>query len=123
LEHHPNTYTLTLRATNASGTNSASQVVTVAASCTGLFENTNLANSLKVYPNPAHDHFTIMLPADNEPVHIKLTNLLGSVVYDEKVSGTNKEKVTINTSNNAKGVYFLTVETKNEKATKKIVIE
>jgi photosystem II stability/assembly factor-like uncharacterized protein len=119
----PNTYTLTLRATNTSGTNSAVQVITVSENCTGIFENTNLANSIKVYPNPAHDLLNVILPADNESIRVKLTNVLGSVVYDEKISGVTKEKVTINTSNNAKGVYFLTVETKNEKATQKIIIE
>lgn len=118
-----NTYTLTLKATNASGTNSAVQVVTVSDNCTGIFENTNLLNNLKVYPNPAHEVLFVSVPSDNETVRVQLTNVIGSVVYDEKISGTSKEKISINTAHQAKGVYFLTVESKNEKVTRKIVIE
>jgi hypothetical protein len=118
-----NTYTLTLRATNASGTNSAVQVITVSdCSGVGLFENTNLGNAIKVYPNPARETVNINLPSSFESVKVKLTNILGAVVYDEKLNN-NKEKMTISLANNPKGVYFLTVESNNEKVTRKLVIE
>jgi hypothetical protein len=44
-------------------------------------------------------------------------------VYEEKI-GKNKETLTINLANKAKGIYFLTVESlNNEKAGKKIIVE
>lgn len=119
----PNTYTLTLRATNSSGTNSAVKVITVTDNCTGIFENTNLGNSLKVYPNPAREQVNVSLTGTSELVKIKLTNVLGAVVYEEKANFGTKEKVSINVANNPKGIYFLTVESNNEKVTRKIVIE
>lgn len=118
-----NTYTLTLRATNASGTNSASQVIVVTDNCTDIFENTNLANNLEVYPNPARDHVNVSVSSASQVVKIKLTNVLGAVVYEQKAASIGKEKLSINVANNPKGIYFLTVESNNEKVTKKIVIE
>lgn len=118
------TYTLTLRATNGSGTTSVSQVIQVTQdNCVGISENTNLGRNLSVYPNPAHEQINVMLTGSLAPVKIKLTNLLGALIYEEKANFSSKEKLSINVANNPKGIYFLTVESNNEKVTKKIVIE
>ena len=116
-------YTLTLKLTNASGTSSASQTVSVGTDCVGIFENTLLAINLQVYPNPAHDQVSVTLPSNSDTYRIKVFNILGSLVYDEETVKNSKEKVTINLANRPKGVYFLKVESGNETATRKIVLE
>lgn len=114
-------YTITLRATNLSGFNTASQTFTVK-NCyyTGVAEN-SLSENLNVYPNPAHEQLTVSLPNTNNAHKIKMVNILGSVVYEETVKNTTI--VNINVSNKAKGVYFLTVEADGEKITQKIIVE
>jgi hypothetical protein len=114
-------YTVTLRAKNASGTSSLTQVIVVddCSIPTGIAKN-SLEDVLAVYPNPVHDQMTIHLPAATEAHSVKITNILGSVIYSEV---TAKENLNISMANQAKGVYFLTVESKSEKVTKKIVLE
>ncbi|MCC6370593.1 MAG: T9SS type A sorting domain-containing protein [Bacteroidia bacterium] len=115
-------YTITLRATNASGTASAVQTFSVDFFCLGVDESNSISNNLVVFPNPAHDQINITLPSSIESYNVKIVNVLGSVVVDEKVSNT-KESTTISLGNKAKGVYFMTIEANREKVTRKIVIE
>ncbi len=111
-------YTVTLKASNISGTSTISKVID-ANVCVGISENA-LAASLNVYPNPAHDQLNIVLPSSNDVFKVKMINVIGAVVYEEAVT---KGQISINLSNKAKGIYFLTVESNNEKAVKKIVVE
>lgn len=110
-------YTVNVAATNASGTSTATAVILVD-DCTSITEN-SLNSALDVYPNPARDNVNVVLPA-GETYQVKVTNLLGKVVYSETV---NKEKTTINLSSAARGVYFITVESKTEKVTRKVVLD
>lgn len=115
------TYTVTLVAANLSGSSSISKVI-MANVCVGISEN-SLSENLNVFPNPAHEQLSIVLPNTSDAYKIKLVNVVGSVVYEEKISKNSKETVNINLINKAKGVYFLTVESTHDKAVKKIVIE
>src|SRR5690606_15122697 len=113
------TYTITLRATNSSGSVSVTQTIHVSP-CTGISENTLLEN-MSIYPNPAHEQLTVSLPNSSQTYTVKMMNVLGSVVYTEVVKNSNK--VTINVADKAKGIYFLSVEANGEKVTKKIIVE
>jgi len=116
-------YTITAKVKNASGTTTVTQVVTADMYlCTGINEN-NLEPNMSVYPNPAHEQLNIVLPATNDAYKIKLTNILGSVVFEDKTLKNSKESTTISLVGKPKGVYFLTVESNTEKVTKKIVVE
>ena len=117
-------YTLSLTAANASGTNSAQQIITVApCGGVGLSEKSSLENSFFVFPNPAHDQINLTLPNSNETYKIKMVNVIGAKVFEEKVSKNSKENYSINVSNKSKGVYFITVESATEKVTKKIIVD
>lgn len=115
-------YTVTLKVRNASGLSTTTQTIG-AGICTGLSEGSVLANNLMVFPNPAHEQLNVLLPGSVDTYKVKLTNILGSVVYEEKALKNSGELTVINLTNKPKGVYFLTVESNNEKVTKKIVIE
>ncbi|MCE3228636.1 MAG: hypothetical protein K0S32_3187 [Bacteroidetes bacterium] len=115
------TYTITLKATNTSGTMIATQQVTVS-TCIGVEENSLNASNISVYPNPAKDHLNIEIPEGfSDNYSVTLTNVLGKVILSEKVA--NKEKINISFASVAKGIYFVTVESKGQKANKKIIIE
>lgn len=61
---------------------------------------------IKVYPNPNNGIFTLNLPSA-EDAQILISNVSGQVVYRNNVSGT--QKVSIDLSNNAQGIYMIQV--------------
>jgi Secretion system C-terminal sorting domain len=73
--------------------------------------------SIAIYPNPANNKITIKGEAINS---IKVTDFKGRTVRQLLTSGN---QVTIDLSGNAKGVYFVSVETKKGILIKKIVLE
>lgn len=111
-------YTVSLNARNPSGVSTVTALIVMDDCTTGISEN-SLRNVMDVYPNPVRDQLNITLPVGDNYV-VKITNLLGSVVYNET---TSKEKVSINLANTARGVYFVTVESKTEKVTRKVVLD
>lgn len=108
------TYTVTLIASNGTNTSTFNKLITVS-TCSGI-DNNSLANSLSVYPNPAKDVLNIEV-AGSESYAVSLTNLLGKTVFADK------DKSAINVSALTPGIYFLTIEVKGQKTTKKIVVE
>lgn len=121
----PGIFTVSLVASNISGTSTAVTKTIQANPCdaASIFEGQGLLSNLSIYPNPAHDQVTVTLPSANDSYKIKLVNLIGATVYEEKAV-KNKETLIINLANKAKGIYFLTVEaSNNEKAVKKIIVE
>jgi len=111
-------YTVTLTGKNASGTSTTNAVIAIDMCTDGIAEG-SLNKVMDVYPNPVRDQLNLSLPV-GESYTVKITNLLGTVVYSENV---NKEKVSINLSNTARGVYFVTVESKTEKVTRKVILD
>lgn len=82
------------------------------------------ANDISVYPNPTNSSFTIdfALDAKND-VNIAVYNMMGSIVYSSSERGLMNDKVEIDLSNEASGLYFLDVEFGNERITKKVMLE
>jgi photosystem II stability/assembly factor-like uncharacterized protein len=122
----PGIFTVSLIASNISGTSTAVTKTIQADPCdaVSIFESQNFLANLSVYPNPAHEQITVTLPSTNDSYKIKLVNLVGATVYEEKTGKNSKETITINLINRAKGIYFLTIESSNnEKAVKKIIVE
>lgn len=80
-----------------------------------------LLPSIKVYPNPAKENFTIQLSHINS-AEIKIYSVLGKLMYHDK---TKNENILIkNTSKFKTGVYIIKVFTDNQKVyNKKLVIE
>lgn len=81
----------------------------------------NLATGyLNVYPNPVADgKLSIELPF--LPLKMKLTNILGQVVY-ERVNTIPSDVKEINVGQQDNGVYHLSVETEKGTLTRKIII-
>jgi len=90
-------------------------------SATGTDEN-NLSG-FNVYPNPSDGKFVLHFGPGNGLVNIRITNALGSVVYEltgyEASAGPDK---TIDLGAQPTGVYMVRVENAHQVATQKIVI-
>lgn len=77
--------------------------------------------SLSVYPNPVSSVMTISTQGLNGDVDVKVTDVLGKVVYNESVSGTTKK---LDVSDFKNGVYLVTIlEKEGAVHTKRVVIK
>lgn len=94
-------------------------------STAGLNTLTKDAANVVVYPNPAST--TVSLILDNEDassVNVTIQNMQGQVVYQNQLSGKNNFEVkNISVAGLESGVYFVNVETAQNKITKKLVIK
>ncbi len=82
---------------------------------TNVFSNDMLVDINIIYPNPTAGVFTIDIKATAE---ISITNVLGEIIFSEKlISG----KHSLNIQNQAAGIYFVKVVSKNEEQTIKII--
>ena len=86
----------------------------------GLNMSENQNNNVLVYPNPATDIVSIKLQTQVME-HLKISDVKGSIVYTETLQSKQKQ---LNTSSFAKGMYFITITTKNGAvAVKKLMIQ
>jgi hypothetical protein len=83
--------------------------------CTGINEASTIGFS--IYPNPSNGTFTLRA---NENGTIEVTNLQGKVVYKNSL---NKTAQVIDLTENAKGVYFVSITTAKGVEVQKIVIQ
>ena len=89
----------------------------------GVEDNIQPNNNLSIYPNPTTDDLSIVFETkDNEDIRISISNVLGQIVYNEKMeayNGTNIRK--INIAKYATGVYIVNVSTKDRNISRKII--
>lgn len=87
--------------------------------CTiSIGENELTSTDVTIFPNPSNGVFTIEL-SDVTKFNYTVIDVIGNVVNTNNVNGN---KVSINLSNNAKGAYFVTVESENGSITKKVML-
>lgn len=110
------TYTVTITATNACGSDSYTQTVTVNA-ITGIGSST-LENSLSIFPNPATDRFTLRTPLLAGRPLAALYTMSGELVMQVNLAGVTSTE--ISTSALAAGVYFLRVTDANGTVVKRV---
>jgi len=85
--------------------------------------NTNADMIALVYPNPNSGFFTIDLKNNISGVAvIKVFNMVGEEVQHTNCSGCSN-KITMDMSKQAQGVYYLQISTEKQTITKKIIIE
>lgn len=85
----------------------------------GIVEN-NFGNGLLIYPNPTSGNFTIDLGASYENTQILITDLSGKVVQSQNV----RQEQMLNLSiEEPAGIYFVSIQSGNQKAVIKMVKE
>lgn len=91
----------------------------VVSSVTNTFEASQYED-ISVYPNPAHDYFTIQSQAPQPEARIQLKDMKGNMVFNGRMHGSS---ATIQVDSFAPGVYLLTIENERTLLKKKIVIQ
>ncbi len=84
----------------------------------------SFVKSIEIYPNPTSDKVTIDLNNQkSESFNIKISNVLGQVVFSDIKDYSIHAKQTIDVSAFVKGVYLLEVKNKEESFFQKIVVQ
>jgi hypothetical protein len=114
-----------LYANQIGGSNNFKTVTYAAKNITGVPVVTNEATGFEVFPNPANGAVNVKLTtAANEKVQVSLNDITGrqiGILADENVQGTKTYKY--NTSNLAKGLYFIHLQAGNYSETRKLEVE
>ena len=102
-----------------------SQIVEVLASvCDGIGEEESLKNEINIYPNPAENQLFVELKNEkNEPIDMRLYNVLGEMIYEKMVKNNLQDGVfTLDISQIPSGTYFLQIGKDASFVTKKMII-
>lgn len=83
-----------------------------------------LKNLFTVYPSPSNGKFTLDFGTpDFSDLDISVVNLLGEIVYTRHIDALREEQLQLDLTGNAPGIYFIEINNKRERITRKIVIE
>lgn len=87
--------------------------------CTGVAEITDA--SIRIYPNPAHGEFSLNIKHTGM-VNITIHNKLGGEVFSQENYIDNELNETIDLSEFAEGLYFVTIKTENNTHMRKLIL-
>jgi hypothetical protein len=132
------TYTATIRvADNGSPAMYDQQAFTIKvnASATGLTTNTIVSNgaamkagdnkvfSASLYPNPVHNTCNLQLTAGAETIKVIIADARGSVVLNKQLYLKGSSSTSLDVATLTPGMYFLTVQTADNRQTIKFIKE
>jgi len=89
-------------------------------------EDTDLSTNVRIYPNPTKANFNISIQGKNElgELTLKVTNLIGQTMLKEKINVSTKAySKEINTEKFTKGLYFVSVRTKDNLVVRKLIVQ
>lgn len=112
------TYNVVLTITDQSfiGETDDSTIVVYVFPCTSIKEFDN--GDINVYPNPSKDGLINLSNVANNST-ISVFNVIGEIVFSSTVNNSNQ----LDLSNLNKGSYFVSIANKNNRITKKLIIE
>ncbi len=117
-------YLISVKAGNACGTSAASKLENMSTViCTRVAGNS--FTNISMYPNPAHDVINIaMTSEENKDANLIVLDVLGKTIYSagmDLLAGENKVQVDCSTW--AKGIYFVQVRSNDSSMSETIVVE
>ncbi|TAH40957.1 MAG: T9SS type A sorting domain-containing protein, partial [Bacteroidetes bacterium] len=118
--------TLTVNATNACGASTPTRITVAVNLGCRTADGSISKDNLSAYPNPTSGLLTVKFEASQSAKYsLKVTDILGNVMLNniiDAAEGSNMQE--LNLSHVAKGIYFLSIESSDEKAqTLRIVVE
>jgi hypothetical protein len=81
--------------------------------------------NLEIYPNPSRDKFNISFTSDTkQDLRVRILNIIGEELINDNLQQFIGEYTKqINLSENAKGIYFLEIETNDGIINKKLILQ
>ncbi len=102
--------------------NYAEQIINVV-NCVGVNENLETV-SLDVYPNPTTGKFNLNISAlELNNAELQVIDIVGKVIYTQNVNVQGSELVTLDLSNNPKGIYFVQIKNDDQSVSKKVFLK
>ena len=88
-------------------------------------EGGNTIANLEVYPNPSRDVFNVTFTSETiQDLKVRILNIVGEELINEDLQQFIGEYTKqIDLTNNAKGIYFLEIETDNGVINKKLILQ
>lgn len=91
---------------------------------TGVSSLPAFSADVQLLPNPARDKVMVLVNTSQTTAgSILLTDIAGKVISTEYVSGSSQYKVILPVAHLAKGMYFVSLQSKGGTSTKKLIIE
>ncbi|NDP20545.1 MAG: T9SS type A sorting domain-containing protein [Paludibacter sp.] len=108
---------------NVEANSSTTVYIAVEATALNDIKSKKLEKDFSIYPNPyKQGNLYLNLNGFNEEISIKISNLLGQTIYQEK--SINKSHVEFNLSGKLNdAIYFISVESEQSKITRKLVVQ
>lgn len=75
---------------------------------------------VSIYPNPTSGIFNVEFSQDTENTTVEVLNLMGKVIFNENVTTS---KLTLDLSNEAKGIYLVKITTNGNTTIEKVVYQ
>ncbi|MEI6822166.1 MAG: T9SS type A sorting domain-containing protein, partial [Bacteroidota bacterium] len=120
-------YSVSLIATDILNSCSDTIFKTAYISCNGLGINQQSTSSFKfnIFPNPNKGEFNLLLTGTKaDHYNINISSIIGEIIYNESVQSIdNNFQKNIHLTNIPKGLYFVTISSKQGKIIKKVVIQ
>ena len=87
--------------------------------------NGTAINNLAIYPNPCRDIFNISFTSEEiQNLKVRIMNVIGEELINENLEQFIGEYTKqIDLTKNAKGIYFLEIETNNGVINKKLILQ
>ena len=105
-----------VRVTNASGCSAVSDTVTI--TTIGIEES--VSELFSIYPNPTRGVITVDMKS-NQFENVRVVNLLGEILLEQKISNKNN-KIELNISSFAEGVYYIQLNSISGNYLQKLVL-
>ena len=87
-----------------------------------IINNYNKSNLPVIYPNPASEKITILLPFKSEPVSLRIFNLEGRCILSQQHAHISNSKIISGIEGFRSGIYLLQVQLENKFYTTKLII-
>ena len=78
--------------------------------------------AFSLYPNPAKDFVTVKSGNDISVANVEVRDMTGKLIYSANNASFTNNSLTVDTSGYASGVYLLTVENGDGKATDRFIV-
>ena len=119
----PGKYTYTYVNENISG-RSFKQVTFNVVLCTGIDASEAPKSTMEIYPNPAHNMFTVSYEGLNyQQAVLIITDVMGREVYTRNFSNANDFKQDINLDGKPSGIYFISLTTGSQRLVSKLILK
>jgi hypothetical protein len=89
---------------------------------TGISNNLGLSKNVTIMPNPSNGLVNVAVNAKADKMTVSVANALGQTILSKQYAGIANEVISLDLTNEANGVYFVTVSNGTDKMVQRLII-